>query len=96
MALLSPVLVLAVFAATFHSALYVLMRNRFERHVLVAWVAAIVGALAGNALGARLGGDPLRIGDFNVLWASAGAWVAIGAVSLLSLLGPPRPRSSRR
>jgi uncharacterized membrane protein YeaQ/YmgE (transglycosylase-associated protein family) len=95
-ALLSPAFVLAALTATFHAALYVLIRNRFERHVLVAWLAAIVGALAANALGARLGGDPLRIGDFNVLWASAGAWVAIGAVSLLSLLGPPLSRSSRR
>jgi uncharacterized membrane protein YeaQ/YmgE (transglycosylase-associated protein family) len=72
--------------------LYVFARNRMQRHVLLAWLAAVVGALAGNALGARLGSDPLRIGDFSVLFASVGAWAAIGAVALLSLLGPPRGR----
>ena len=87
---IGPVAVLAFVVATFHTALYVLIRNRLERHVVVAWVAAIVGALAGSALGARLGGDPLRIGDFSVLWASAAAWGAIGVVALISLLAPPR------
>ena len=90
MALLGPATVLAVLVATFHTALYVLVRNRMERHVIAAWALAIVRALAANALGARVGWDPLRIGDFGVLWASAGAWAAIGAVSLLSLLGVPR------
>ena len=87
---IGPALVLALIVATFHTALYLLIRNRFERHVVVAWLAAIVGALAGSALGARVGIDPLRIGDFGVLWASAGAWAAIGIVSLVSLLAPPR------
>jgi len=87
---IGPALVLALITGTFHTALYVLIRNRLERHVAVAWVAAIVGALAGSALGGRVGGDPLRVGDFNVLWASAAAWGAIGVVSLVSLLAPPR------
>ena len=81
---------LALITGTFHTALYVLIRNRLERHVAVAWVAAIVGALAGSALGSRVGGDPVRMGDFSVLWASAAAWGAIGVVALTSLLAPPR------
>jgi hypothetical protein len=85
-----PALVLALVVATFHTALYVFVRNRVERHVLFAWVAAFMGAIVGNALGARVGGDPLRIGDFSVLWASVLAWAGIGLVSLLSLLGPRR------
>ena len=80
---IGPGLVLAIVVSAFHTALYVLIRNRLERHVAAAWVAATVGALAGDALG-------LRIGDFSVLWASAGAWAAIGVVSLVSLLVPPR------
>lgn len=87
---IGPGLVLAIVVSAFHTALYVLIRNRLERHVAAAWVAATVGALAGDALGLRIGGDPLRIGDFSVLWASAGAWAAIGVVSLVSLLVPPR------
>jgi hypothetical protein len=89
---IGPALVLAVLLGTFHTALYVFIRNRFERHVLAAWVAAIAGALAGNALGQRVGIDPLRLGDFDALWASLGAWAGIGLVALLSLLVPPRSR----
>ena len=85
-----PAIVLALVVATFHTALYLFVRNRVERHVLFAWLTAFVGALVGNALGARIGGDPLRIGDFSVLWASALAWAGIALVSLLSLLGPAR------
>jgi hypothetical protein len=87
---IGPALVLALIVGTFHTALYVLVRNRVERHLLFAWIAAVIGALVGNALGGRIGGDPLRIGDFSVLWASVLAWAGIGLVSLLSLLGPLR------
>ena len=87
---IGPALVLALIVGTFHTALYVLLRNRVERHLLFAWLGAVVGALVGNALGARIGGDPLRIGDFSVLWASVLAWAGIGLVALLSLLGSPR------
>src|SRR3989304_4827802 len=34
-------------------------RRSSDLHVAVAWVAAIVGALAGSALGGRVGGGPL-------------------------------------
>ena len=85
-----PALVLALIVGTFHTALYVLVRNRVERHLLFAWLSAVVGALVGHARGARLGGAPLRLGDFSVLWASALAWAGIGLIALLSLLGPRR------
>lgn len=87
---IGPALVLALIVGTFHTALYVFLRNRVERHLLFAWIGAVVGAIVGNALGARIGGDPLRMGDFSVLWASVLAWAGIGLVSLLSLLGPRR------
>lgn len=85
---ITPAIVLAVLVAAFHTGIYVILRNRFERHVVVAWLAAVAAALAANALGARVGGDPVRLGDFSVLWASAGAWAAIIFVSLVALLGP--------
>jgi hypothetical protein len=81
---------MAVLVATFHTALYVLVRDRFERHVVAAWLAAVVAALGGSALGGRVGGDPLRVGDFSVLWASGAAWLAIVVVALLSVLWTPR------
>ena len=85
---IAPSLVLALLVATFHTALYVLVRNRVERHVFVAWLVAIPAALVASGLGPRLLADPLRIGDFAPLWASAGAWLAIGVVSLIRLLTP--------
>ena len=53
-------------------------------------VAAFLGAWAGDAIGARLGIDLLRIGDFHLLAASILAWVGIGVVTLVAVLGPTR------
>jgi hypothetical protein len=86
---IGPAVVLAALLVTFHVALYVLLRNRFERHVLVAWLVAIPAALMASALGSRLLADPLRIGDFSPFWGSLGAWLAIGVVSLVRLLARP-------
>jgi hypothetical protein len=53
-------------------------------------IAAFLGAWAGDAIGARLGVDLLRIGDFHLVAATAMAWVGIGFVSLVAVLGPGR------
>ena len=84
----APAFVLAALLATFHVALYVLIRNRLERHVVVAWLVAVPAALVASGLGSRLLADPIRIGDFSPLWGSLGAWLAIGVVSLVRLLVP--------
>ena len=47
-----------------------------------ALLAAFLGAWAGDELGARLGFDLLRIGDFRVVAASGLAWVGIAMVSI--------------
>lgn len=86
---ISPGLLLAVLLTTFHVALYVLIRDRLEPHVVIAWVAAIPAALVASGLGSRLLTDPLRVGDFSPLWASLGTWIAIGVVSLARLLARP-------
>jgi hypothetical protein len=57
------------------------------RMVLV-FVAAALGAWAGDATGGRLGLDPIHIGDFHVISASVVAWAGIAFVLVLSILGP--------
>ena len=56
------------------------------------FVAAVLGAWAGDALGARLGVDVLRIGDFRLLSAVAVAWIGLALVSVVAILGPSRRR----
>ena len=56
--------------------------------MLLVFVAAVLGAWAGDATGGRLGLDPVHIGDFHVIAASVVAWAGIGFVLVLSILGP--------
>ena len=56
--------------------------------MLLVFVAAALGAWAGDATGGRLGLDPVHIGDFHVIAASVVAWTGIGFVLVLSILGP--------
>ncbi len=63
-------------------------RGRADARVLLVFIAAVLGAWAGDATGGRLGIDPLRIGDFHVIAASVVAWAGIGFVTVLSILGP--------
>ena len=54
--------------------------------------AAILGAWAGDAIFGRLGIDVLTIGDYHLLGASIVAWVGIGLVSVVAVLGPTAER----
>ena len=51
-------------------------------------MAAALGAWAGDAIGGRLGVDPVRLGDFHVIAASVVAWAGIVFVEVLFILGP--------
>lgn len=84
-----PAPILAVVVGVFHTALYVLLRGAIGARLPVVLLAAILGAFAGEALGARLG-DPIRLGDFSLAWASALAWVGILVIGVTSTLGPTR------
>jgi hypothetical protein len=53
-------------------------------------VAAWLGAWAGDTVGARLAIDPVRVGEFNLLFASLVAWLAIGLVAIVAMLVPER------
>jgi hypothetical protein len=88
---IGPAPVLSVVVGVFHAALYVLIRGSAGGRLPLVLVAAILGAYAGQALGARLG-DPLRMGDFGLLSASIVAWLGILMIAVASTLGPARPR----
>jgi hypothetical protein len=91
MPLIGPSLVLACLVGAFWTAFAVLVTGVAGARLPFVLVLAILGAWAGDALGARLGLDVLRIGDFRLLAASLGAWAGIGLVVLVSILGPSRP-----
>ncbi len=90
--MIGPSSVLAILAGIFHSSLFVLLRGSAGGQLPVVVVAAIIGALAGDAVGGRLGIELLRIGDFHLVGASVGAWTGIGFVAVVAILGPERRR----
>jgi hypothetical protein len=93
---IAPALLLSAIIGALYTCVYVLLRGRLRLHVLLVLPAAIVGAWLGQAVGTRLG-DPVRLGDYSILWASLGAWAGIGLVVLLVSLLPGRgPREPER
>lgn len=88
--MIGPSLVLSAVLAVMHVSLYVLIRGRVGARLPVLIVAAFLGAWAGDAIGGRVGADPLRIGDYSVLAASLVAWLGIGVVALLAVFGAVR------
>ncbi len=85
---IGPALVLALLVGAFHTALFVFLRNRAGARVVIVLFAAVLGAWAGDALGGRLGIDPIRIGDFRPISASLMAWAGIVFAAVTSVLGP--------
>ena len=89
---IGPALVLALIVGAFHACLYVVIRGSAGARLPFVLVAAVLGALAGNAIAARVG-DPVRLGDFGLLWASVVAWLGIVLIAVASTLGPSRGRT---
>jgi len=87
----APSLVLSVVIGAIHTCIYVLVRGQLRLHVLLVLPAAIAGAWAGQAVGIRLG-DPLRLGDYCLIWASAVSWIGIIVVSVAATLGARSPK----
>ncbi len=83
---------LALIVGVFHTSLYVLVRGSAGGRLPLVLAAAILGAYAGQALGSRLG-DPLRIGDFGLVYSSLLAWAGILVIAIVSVLGPSRGRA---
>jgi hypothetical protein len=87
---IGPAPVLALLVGIIHTSLFVLIRGSAGGQLPLLALAAFLGAWAGDALGARLGIDLLRIGDFRLVAASVMAWVGIAIVAIVATLGPTR------
>lgn len=87
---MGPAPILALLVGVFHTALYVLIRGSAGGRLPLLFLAAVLGAWAGDAIGGRLDVDVLRMGDFHVLPASIVAWIGIGMVTIIVQLGPER------
>jgi uncharacterized membrane protein YfcA len=83
--------ILAILVGLFHAALYTFIRGTASPRVVLLGAASILGAWAGDAVGGRLGLDPIRVGDFHVVAASIVAWVGIAFMSVVTVLGSPAP-----
>jgi len=85
---IDPALILAVLVGVFHASLYVVLRGSGGGRLPIIVIAAILGAWAGDALGARLGFDLLTVGNFHLIAASIVAWIGIAISSAMAVLGP--------
>ena len=94
--MISPALVLSVIVGLFHVSAYVFIRGRAGARLPLLVAAAILGAWAGDTVGARLAIDPIRVGEFNLLSASLVAWLAIGLVAIVAVLVPERAPGEQR
>ena len=90
---LDPAPVLAVLLGVFHAALYVLLRGTAGGQLPLLVLASILGAWAGDSIGDRMGLDLFAIGDFRTLPASLMAWLGIGFVAIVAILGPTRQKA---
>jgi hypothetical protein len=91
---ISPSLVLSVLVGVFWTGAYVLLRNSAGGRLPLVAIAAVLGAWAGDALGARLGFDVLRIGDYRLVAASLVSCAGIALVALIAVLGPTKAKVS--
>ena len=88
--MIGPAPILAAIVGLFHVSAYVFIRGRAGARLPLLLIAAWLGAWAGDTVGTRLAMDPVRIGEFNVIFASLVAWLAIGLVAILAVLVPER------
>ena len=90
---IGPAPVLALLFGLFHTSLFVLIRGSGGGQIPLLLLAAVLGAWAGDAIGARLGFDLLRFGDFRMLAASIVAWIGILLTAVAVVIGPSRRRA---
>jgi hypothetical protein len=73
----SPLVVLMLVLATLYASLFHVLFGRSLRGLLVTWLAAAVGMVAGQLVSQAFGSRGPMVGDLHVLTASVGAWVAM-------------------
>jgi hypothetical protein len=93
---IGPGPILAILVGLFNTSLFVLIRGTAGGQLPLLLLVAILGAWAGDSLGARLGIDLLRIGDFRLIPASAIAWLGMAIVTVVAVLGPSRRAGAER
>ena len=93
--IIGPAPVLALLVGLFHTSLFVFIRGSGGGQIPLLLLAAVLGAWAGDALGARLGIDLLRFGDFRLFTASVVAWIGILLTAVAIVLGPSRRGAQR-
>lgn len=89
---IGPQPVLAILLGLFYTGIYLLIRGTAGLRLPFVAIAAVLGAYAGQQVGARLG-DPLLIGDFGLVWSSVLSWVGIGLIVAASALSPSRDKA---
>jgi hypothetical protein len=87
---LGPWLIWVPLLALINLLVFVAIRGRWGRIVLVLVVASVAGVVIGDWVGERLGLEVLRIGDMHVIAASIGAQLLMIAATLLAAMGPVR------
>ncbi len=85
--------ILVLFCAGINMFVFIALRGRWGRMVPILALAAVLGAIAGNAIGEGLGLHLLRIGSFEFIAASVVAQLAMLAALLLAALAPTEPAS---
>jgi hypothetical protein len=90
--MLDPAFVLGILTGIFNASIYVAIRGSAGGRLPLVVGAAILGALAGDTLGDRLGLHWFSIGDFRLVAASLGAWIGILVVGVVVVLGPTTKR----
>ncbi len=73
---IGPAPLLAALVGIANAAIFILLLGAERTRLVLLFPAAVLGAYAGQALALHLP-DPLRIGDFGVLWAAGFAWLGI-------------------
>jgi hypothetical protein len=87
---MTPWLVLTAFVAAINLAAFTAIRGRWDRLLPILLVASLIGTILGNAIAEGTGLELVRIGDFNLVLASAAAQLSMLVATLLAQLGPSR------
>jgi len=70
-----PMLVLSLVLVTLYGALFHLLLGRTFKHLVLSWLAAVVGFAAGQLLASAMGWHDLVIGELHLVTASILSWL---------------------